>query len=185
VAGGGSFRTPFYCLVPFAMRFFLEYLDIVKKVIENKNVMSMKELFDDFYDGKIKLYFTYNALQVRNTHYDIFKDGDYIPLTVKGDNKEIIISFLRTDKAKQSKVIVIISRFHTSITPLQANCENISLNFTERAKKVLENTIIEIPNFAQGEYTDSLTGQTVTIESDFRISDFLTLTTHAILISSG
>ena len=42
----------------------------------------VQELLAQWWDGRIKLYMTYQALHFRRTHLALFRDGDYLPLSM-------------------------------------------------------------------------------------------------------
>ena len=52
-------------------------------------------LWEDRHSGKIKLWLTQLLLKTRKVHQDIFDNGAYIPLKVKGTYKKQVLAFLR------------------------------------------------------------------------------------------
>jgi (1->4)-alpha-D-glucan 1-alpha-D-glucosylmutase len=46
-------------------------------------------------DGRVKLYVTYKALDVRRMYKDVFQDGNYMPLRVGGQRQEHVCAFAR------------------------------------------------------------------------------------------
>ncbi len=54
-----------------------------------------QQVLNSWEDGRLKLYVTYKALNVREAYADIFQDGEYIPLQVAGHNHRHVCAFLR------------------------------------------------------------------------------------------
>ena len=52
-------------------------------------------LLSSWQDGRLKLYVTYQALNTRNRHHDLFRKGEYRPLNATGKGKEHIIAYAR------------------------------------------------------------------------------------------
>ncbi|MBW6521810.1 MAG: malto-oligosyltrehalose synthase [Desulfoarculaceae bacterium] len=67
------------------------------------------DLLERMTDGSIKLFLTWKTLTFRRDNRDIFEQGSYTPLTVKGEQAESVIAFARTIEEK--KVLVIVPRF--------------------------------------------------------------------------
>jgi malto-oligosyltrehalose synthase/4-alpha-glucanotransferase len=65
-----------------------------------------KQLWDERYSGKIKLWLTHQLMQLRKQYNDVLTDGAYVPLKVKGRYKDHIIAFARSTKREMLMVIV-------------------------------------------------------------------------------
>ena len=55
----------------------------------------VQELLAQWWDGRIKLYMTYQALQCRRTHRALCRDGDYLPLASIGPRRDHVVAFAR------------------------------------------------------------------------------------------
>ena len=64
------------------------------------------KLWEERYTGKIKLWLTHQLMQLRKQHNDLFTEGAYQPLKVKGKYKENILAFARRNKKEIVFVIV-------------------------------------------------------------------------------
>ncbi len=88
------------------------------------HVGRVAELLANWQDGRIKLFVTTAAIQHRRAHSDLYKQGDYIPVEVRGVESARIAAFARTHNAQWS--LTIASRWFAGIvrpgsrTPLQA-----------------------------------------------------------------
>jgi (1->4)-alpha-D-glucan 1-alpha-D-glucosylmutase len=66
------------------------------------------ELLDRWQDGRVKLYLTHQALQLRHAEPELFRSGDYLPLRPEGALAEHCVAFAR--RAGGSAVIVVAPR---------------------------------------------------------------------------
>ncbi len=64
-------------------------------------------------DGRIKLYVTWKGLRFRKEQPDLFRAGDYQPLTVSGEKKEHVLAFARQHADRV--VIVAVPRLATRL----------------------------------------------------------------------
>lgn len=71
----------------------IKYLNefIEKKVQDDY----LKQLMENYPDGRIKMYVLYHALKARRMHPEIFENGEYIPLELSSGLSEKVISFAR------------------------------------------------------------------------------------------
>lgn len=60
-------------------------------------------------DGAIKMYVTSRALRFRRDHFDLFAEGNYVPLSVRGARAKHVIAFARTHGNQTA--IVVAARF--------------------------------------------------------------------------
>ena len=65
-------------------------------------------LLDHMQDGRIKLYTTWKASCFRKQHAELFKEGAYTPLAVKGQKAEHVCAFAR--EREGSVAIVAVPR---------------------------------------------------------------------------
>lgn len=68
-----------------------------------------------------KFALTQKGLQFRAEHKELFLDGEYIPLEVRGEHKEHLIAYMR--KHKNEGAIVIAARFFASLPKEWGNTE--------------------------------------------------------------
>lgn len=76
-------------------------------------------------DPRLKLFVTWQALQFRHEHADLFHGGDYIPLNVRGSRAKHVCAFARNSvscSGSQRKVaVIVVPRLIAQLTPPPAN----------------------------------------------------------------
>ncbi|MGH7927565.1 MAG: malto-oligosyltrehalose synthase, partial [Candidatus Binatia bacterium] len=86
------------------------------KTRESKNPLGLvEELLSTWKDGRVKLYLTYEMLNFRRDHKDLFSDGEYLPLEVAGAMQEHICAFARNRDTEW--VLAIVPRLMAEIAP--------------------------------------------------------------------
>jgi (1->4)-alpha-D-glucan 1-alpha-D-glucosylmutase len=107
-------------------------------------------LLNDWTDGRLKMYVTCRLLDFRRQHSELFSQGEYIPLRVKGARANHIIAFARRVHGTWSVTAVprlCASLTRTGLPPLGA--------------KVWRDTEIELPADAPRSWTNVLTHETM------------------------
>jgi (1->4)-alpha-D-glucan 1-alpha-D-glucosylmutase len=66
-------------------------------------------------DGRVKLWTTQRALQLRQREHAIFRHGEYTALEVAGERQENVIAFLRRDPSSGRSVLAVLPRFACSL----------------------------------------------------------------------
>ncbi|MFO7606033.1 MAG: malto-oligosyltrehalose synthase [Desulfurivibrionaceae bacterium] len=72
------------------------------------------QLLENPYDGRIKLYVTWQCLQFRQRFGDLFRTGAYLPLAFEGTFSEHLCGFARV--LDDSLVLVVVPRFCALLT---------------------------------------------------------------------
>lgn len=65
-------------------------------------IFRLLELLDHWENGHIKMFVTACCLRFRRDHPDLFLDGDYLPLHVKGERADHVVAFARQSGGKVS-----------------------------------------------------------------------------------
>jgi maltooligosyltrehalose synthase len=78
-----------------------------------------KLLWEDRYNGKIKLWLTQRLLQYRRTFPELFMSGEYIPLKVKGKYENNILAYVRNYEEKW--LLVAIPMFMSKLCKADRN----------------------------------------------------------------
>jgi (1->4)-alpha-D-glucan 1-alpha-D-glucosylmutase len=72
------------------------------------------ELVQNWHDGRLKLAWTHRLLSLRAELAEMFTDGDYRPLTIKGPHRDHVIAFARTRGTDAA--IVVVSKIFAPLT---------------------------------------------------------------------
>lgn len=115
---------------------------------------SLTELRTHIADGRLKLYLTWRALQLRHAQPRAFTDGDYRGLTASGPHAEHICAFARLHK--NERVIIVVARWLARLTT----------GFPERVKDpdLWRDTWVQCPSdVAQGPYRNVLDGEAIPV----------------------
>ncbi len=118
------------------------------------NEKSGKPIIDDmlanWQDGRIKLYITCKALNVRQQHKELFKKGEYVPLKITGNNMDNIVAFTRCHEDKTA--LIAVPRFFTQLTDVdRPPC----------GKQVWGENRIHLPDGSPQKWWNVFTGETV------------------------
>ena len=71
------------------------------------------DLLANWQNGGLKLFVTYKALNFRKAHLNLFLQGDYIPLEVRGPNREKVVAFAR--RHENSWAVVVVARLFSTM----------------------------------------------------------------------
>ncbi|MGH9355506.1 MAG: malto-oligosyltrehalose synthase, partial [Terriglobia bacterium] len=74
-----------------------------------------RRLVSEWKDGRIKMYVTRKSLEIRKSLFEVFAEGDYIPLLASGPKQDHVLSFARTHDG--AWVVVAVPRLMARITP--------------------------------------------------------------------
>ncbi|MGE0827625.1 MAG: malto-oligosyltrehalose synthase [Candidatus Binatia bacterium] len=75
----------------------------------------VRELLQTWEDGRIKLYITWQTLQYRQAHPQLFLSGTYDPVSVTGAKAAHVCAFLRT--VGEQQIVVAVPRLLTQVIP--------------------------------------------------------------------
>ncbi|MFC2045041.1 malto-oligosyltrehalose synthase, partial [Chloroflexota bacterium] len=73
----------------------------------------VQRILKSWQDGRVKLYVTYKALNIRRAYRDLFEHGDYIPLQVHGEKREHIFAFARI--RRENWILTVVPRLLTEL----------------------------------------------------------------------
>jgi (1->4)-alpha-D-glucan 1-alpha-D-glucosylmutase len=109
-----------------------------------------RELLRHWADGRLKMYVTWKLLQLRRSYFELFAEGEYIPLRVTGTRANHVIAFAR--RLSGQWCIVAVSRLHASLT--RAGSPPVG-------EKVWMDTRIEVPEGFGSHGREALSGREV------------------------
>jgi len=85
--------------------------------LESKGLVALvRDLVASPQDGRIKLYVTSKALNVRRTHHQLFRQGAYLPLMASGAQHDHVVAFARHLDAHWA--LVVVPRLLMNLSPV-------------------------------------------------------------------
>jgi (1->4)-alpha-D-glucan 1-alpha-D-glucosylmutase len=119
----------------------------------------LQQLLDTMEDGRAKMYTTAQALRCRNLWSDVFEQGDYLPLEVRGENGMHLCTFAR--KAGARLVVAAAPRLYCKL--LQGR------KILPLGKPVWSDTAIQLPaEWAGVEFQNVFSAEHVRATTDER-----------------
>ncbi|MGH9406700.1 MAG: malto-oligosyltrehalose synthase [Terriglobia bacterium] len=84
--------------------------------LESRGVPAMlKDLLEHWTDGRVKLYLTAKALNFRKAHPQLFAEGEYFPVKIRGKQGENVCAFLR--RLAHEWALTAAPRFFSRLAP--------------------------------------------------------------------
>jgi (1->4)-alpha-D-glucan 1-alpha-D-glucosylmutase len=111
----------------------------------------VQELLTHWWDSRVKLYVTYKALHFRKMHAELFRTGDYLPLTASGARHEHVVAFAQ--RQESTWVLVVVPRWLTMLT---------SRRKPPVGRWVWRKNLLPLPADAPPHWVNVLTGETLT-----------------------
>ncbi|HEX8491129.1 MAG TPA: hypothetical protein VF626_08930, partial [Chthoniobacterales bacterium] len=84
-----------------------------RQMLASLETASPEDLLQQWPDGRIKLFLTQRLLRVRREHQALFKQGEYLPLTVNGTFADCCVAFAREHEGKW--IVVLAPRLSSRI----------------------------------------------------------------------
>jgi len=88
-------------------------LDELKGEGSRDRIALVSALVDQWRDGRIKLFVTRTALEIRRANADLFAEGDYLPIGAKGRVKDNVCAFGRRKSGRW--VLAVVPRLSTQL----------------------------------------------------------------------
>lgn len=130
-------------------RRFLQQLKPLSAATADERREMLKPLIENIADGRIKLYLLRQALRLRAAWPEVFRDGDYLPLSVSGDRDRHVCSFAR--RAGDRAVLVAVPRL-TAV--LVADAQTLPVG-----GGIWQDTAVHLPSaLARNRWRDVLSG---------------------------
>ncbi|MGC2403113.1 MAG: malto-oligosyltrehalose synthase [Acidobacteriaceae bacterium] len=88
------------------------YLNALEAMAERDSPVAVcRDVLSNLADGRVKLWTTHRALQLRQKEHHLFRRGEYQALEVAGDRQENVIAFMRRDAATGRNIVAVLPRF--------------------------------------------------------------------------
>jgi (1->4)-alpha-D-glucan 1-alpha-D-glucosylmutase len=115
------------------------------------------EVLDSLQDGRVKLWTMHRALAARNEHWELFRRGEYLPLSIERDKQHNAIAFLRRGTTSGTTALVVLPRFACTLMG-----EKAQLPLGDAWGKAA----VRLPHGSAREMTDVFTGERVRVDED-------------------
>jgi (1->4)-alpha-D-glucan 1-alpha-D-glucosylmutase len=136
----------------------------------------LRPLLADMSDGRIKLYLVWQCLAQRERWPDLFRDGDYLPLTVTGERAAHVCVFARSYGNRA--LIALVPRLNVGLMS--------ELPLLPMGLEVWGDTAVELPGGLAGcEWTNVFTGEVHPVASSLAVGRLLTCFPEALLTSEA
>jgi (1->4)-alpha-D-glucan 1-alpha-D-glucosylmutase len=102
-----------------------------REMLESLATANARELVRDWTDGRIKMFLTQRVSQFRREHTELFRHGEYLPLTPSGTLAECCVSFAR--ELEDQWIIVIAPRLssHVGFPPIGESWKDTMVDLPE------------------------------------------------------
>ena len=92
------------------------YMDALHELAGREGPAAVcRDVLANVADGRVKLWTTHRALELRQREHAIFRHGEYTALEVAGEHQENVIAFLRRDPSSGRSVLAVLPRFACSL----------------------------------------------------------------------
>ena len=92
------------------------YMDALHELAGREGPAAVcRDVLANVADGRVKLWTTHRALELRQREHAIFRRGEYTALEVAGEHQENVIAFLRRDPSSGRSVLAVLPRFACSL----------------------------------------------------------------------
>ena len=92
------------------------YMDALHELAEREGPAAVcRDVLANVADGRVKLWTTHRALELRRREHALFRRGEYTALEVAGEHQENVIAFLRRDPSSGRSVLAVLPRFACSL----------------------------------------------------------------------
>jgi (1->4)-alpha-D-glucan 1-alpha-D-glucosylmutase len=148
-------------------------LDDIKQAVDNNIEDLIKKLMAEKDNGRIKQFLIYRVLSARKDHMELFLNGKYMPLEVRGRFTRNVIAFARN--LENSCAVAAVPRFLTNL----ADEDESPLG-----EKIWQDTKMIFPEHFPQNWINAITGEKIAVrESVIPVGDIFSLFPAALLIS--
>jgi (1->4)-alpha-D-glucan 1-alpha-D-glucosylmutase len=143
----------------------------IRTLEELRNGARLTLLLKHWPDGRVKMAVSRTLLTFRRSHPELFQRGDYVPLHVSGARADHVIAFVR--RLQEEWCVVAVPRLFASLRRTGS---------PPVGEKIWQDTRIELPPEAPAEWTNILTGET--LSGALRVADLFRSVPFAVLSRS-
>jgi (1->4)-alpha-D-glucan 1-alpha-D-glucosylmutase len=114
-------------------------------------------------DGRMKLYLTWKTLRLRQQQPSLFRNGEYLPLSVAGAKADHVVAFAR--KTEEATLLVVAPRLMAGLLD--------NADVSPIGPQIWADTNVTVPFCHCGkQYRNVLTGKLLNSEQEVKVSEF-------------
>ncbi|MFC1989389.1 malto-oligosyltrehalose synthase [Chloroflexota bacterium] len=125
--------------------------DLIQREVQGQNLL-VKRILKSWQDGRVKLYVTHKALDIRRADRDVFRNGSYVPLQVEGQRQEHVCAFARSKGDKW--VLTVVPRLLSKL---------VDFGIFPVGQQVWGNDILLLPEDAPQDWLNVFTGENLKV----------------------
>jgi len=130
----------------------VKFLDeLIRQEAQGQDLL-VKRILKSWQDGRVKLYVTSKALDMRRADKDLFQDGSYIPLQVEGQSREHVCAFARNKGDRWA--LTVVPRLITGL---------VNFDTFPCGQPVWGNDILLMPEDAPQDWSNAFTGENLEV----------------------
>ena len=152
--------------------------DIAKKWDKDAESL-LKDLLQHRIAGRIKLFLTVRGLAARNYFRNVFRSGDYRPLTATGQHADHVIAYAR--HKGEHTLVILVPRFLTTLVQLELSQPDVVPCGTD----VWADTAITLPGGDQANWKNWFTNQSVELSASPLVGELCSQFPVALLASEN
>ena len=129
------------------------------------------EILENYGDGRAKLFLILRGLAARSDNRDLFAKGDYVQVRVEGRKRDNVVAFAR--RLDRRWALAVVPRFSTEL---------VEPGKFPLGPEVWGDAVLSFPRNAPAEWTDAVSGQSISGEGRIKVSEALSRFPAALLI---
>lgn len=150
------------------------YLNAIQEQAQTNILSLIQDLLATKEDGRIKLFLTTQVLKARSRYLEVFRDGDYLPISAQGKWGEHVVAFARRSGGRT--ILAVAPRFLMRL---------IQPGEYPLGDSVWEDTSLQLPPDAPSAWQDLITQQRLDTAGSLSMGDVLKFFPVALLVAEG
>jgi (1->4)-alpha-D-glucan 1-alpha-D-glucosylmutase len=132
-----------------------ELASVLRETYESQNGENIERMLASWQDGLVKMYVLKRALNARTEKPDLFLDGEYLPVEIRGQHKDRVIAFARKNG----------NEWAISVSPRCVASVRAPVIGADERREFWKQTELILPNGAPVTWANALAGKAAAISS--------------------
>ncbi|MEX1183010.1 MAG: malto-oligosyltrehalose synthase [Gemmatimonadota bacterium] len=138
-------------------------LDSIERLLDHPEPALIRQLLEEWEDGRIKLLTLAAALRFRRRHRETFEEGGVTPLQATGEHADHVLAFARGSGA--GACVIVLPRWTAILAGAEAAATSESFTPVRLTGAGWGDTRLIVPASLRRPWHNALTGETLTDES--------------------